>query len=170
MLKIDVGEFSDGCEVKVAQSCPTLWDPMDCNLPGSSIHGIFQARVPECVAISFSRGSSRPRDRTWLSHTAGRLFTNWAPGKPLYPGLLPKLEKCFPWLYPWGTYQSSGGAWKSDQQLSTLLRSVLFLGYYLTWKFFNKHSRYFCSWEDTDFLKIFSIVFYILMDPLWANL
>ena len=42
-------------------------------------------------------------------------------------------------------YQSSGGAWKSDQQLSTLLRSGLFLGYYLTWKFFNKHSRYFCS-------------------------
>ena len=92
------------------------------------------------------------------------------PGKPTYPGLLPKLEKCYPWLYPWGTYRSSGGAWKSDQQLSTLLRSVFFLGYYLTWKFFNKHSRYFCSWEDIDFLKNFNIVFYILMDPLWANL
>ena len=44
------------CEV--AQSCPTLCDPMDCSLPGSSVHGIFQARVLQWVAISFSRGSS----------------------------------------------------------------------------------------------------------------
>ena len=49
---------------EVAQSCPTLCDPMDCSLPGSSIHGIFQARVSEWVAISFPRGSSQPRDRT----------------------------------------------------------------------------------------------------------
>ena len=48
-------------ESEVAQSCPTLCDPMDCSLPGSSVHGIFQARVLECVAISFSRASSRPR-------------------------------------------------------------------------------------------------------------
>ena len=47
---------------EVAQSCPILCDPMDCSLPGSSIHGIFQARVLEWVAISFARGSSRPRD------------------------------------------------------------------------------------------------------------
>ena len=45
-------------ESEVAQSCPTLCDPMDCSLPGSSVHGIFQARVLEWVAISFSRGSS----------------------------------------------------------------------------------------------------------------
>ena len=44
---------------EVAQSCPTLCDPMDCSLPGSSIHGIFQARVLEWVAISFTRGSSQ---------------------------------------------------------------------------------------------------------------
>ena len=43
------------CESKVAQSCLTLCDPMDCNLPGSSVHGIFQARILEWVAISFSR-------------------------------------------------------------------------------------------------------------------
>ena len=49
-------------ESEVAQSYPTLCDPMDCSLPGSSIHGIVQARVPEWVAISFSRGSSWPRD------------------------------------------------------------------------------------------------------------
>ena len=49
-------------ESEVAQSCPTLCDTMYCNLPGSSVHGIFQARVLEWVAISFSRGSSQPRD------------------------------------------------------------------------------------------------------------
>ena len=47
---------------EVAQSCPTLRDPMDCSPPGSSVHGIFQARILEWVAISFSRGSSRSRD------------------------------------------------------------------------------------------------------------
>ena len=49
---------------EVAQSCPTLCDPMGCILPGFSIHGIFQARILEWVAISFSRGSSQPRNRT----------------------------------------------------------------------------------------------------------
>ena len=51
---------------------------MDCSLPGSSVHGIFQTRILEWVAISFSRGSSPPRDQTWVSRTAGRLFTFWA--------------------------------------------------------------------------------------------
>ena len=45
-------------ESEVAQLCPTLCEPMDCSLPGFSVHGIFQARVLEWVAISFSRGSS----------------------------------------------------------------------------------------------------------------
>ena len=60
---------------EVAQSCPTLCDPIDCSLPGSSIHGIFQARILEWVAISFSRRSSQPRDWTWVSHIVGRCFT-----------------------------------------------------------------------------------------------
>ena len=62
-------------ESEVAQLCPTLCDPMDCSLPGSSIHGIFQARILEWVAISFSRRSSRPRDSTRISRTIGRCFT-----------------------------------------------------------------------------------------------
>ena len=62
-------------ESDVAQSCPTLCDPMDCSLSGSSVHEIFQARVLEWIAISFSRGSSRPRNRTWVSCIAGRRFT-----------------------------------------------------------------------------------------------
>ena len=57
---------------EVAQSCPTLCNPMDYSLPGSSVHGIFQARVLEWVAISFTRGYSWPRDRTWVSHIVGR--------------------------------------------------------------------------------------------------
>ena len=48
-------------ESEVAQSCPTFCDPMDCSLRGFSVHGIFQARVLEWGAISFSRGSSPPR-------------------------------------------------------------------------------------------------------------
>ena len=63
---------------EVAQSCPTLCDSMDCSLPGSSVHGIFQARVLEWIAIAFSRGSSWPRDRTRVSRIAGRRFTVWA--------------------------------------------------------------------------------------------
>ena len=51
-------------ESEVAQLCPTLCDPMNCSPPGSSIHGIFPARVLEWVAISVSRGSSQPRDGT----------------------------------------------------------------------------------------------------------
>ena len=61
-----------------AQSCPTLCDPMYCSLPGSSLHGILQARVLEWIAISFSKGSSRPRDRTRVSRVPGRCFNLWA--------------------------------------------------------------------------------------------
>ena len=63
---------------EVAQLCPTLCDPMDSSLPGSAIHGIFQARILEWTAISFSRGSSRPRDWTLVSCIADRCFTVWA--------------------------------------------------------------------------------------------
>ena len=62
-------------ESEGAQSCPTLCDPMDCSLPVSSVLGIFQARVLEWIAISFSRGSSQPRDQTWVSHIVGTRFT-----------------------------------------------------------------------------------------------
>ena len=56
---------------------------MDCSLPGSSIHGIFQARVLEWVAIPFSRQSSRPRDRTWVSCIAVIFLLSEPPGKPI---------------------------------------------------------------------------------------
>ena len=66
------------CVCLVAQSCPALWDPVDCSPPGSSVHGILQAKILECVTIPFSRGSSPPRDQTWVSCIAGGFFTNWA--------------------------------------------------------------------------------------------
>ena len=62
----------------VAQSCSTICDHMDCSPPSSSANGVFQARILEWVAISFSRGSSQSRDWTQVSHIAGRFFTVWA--------------------------------------------------------------------------------------------
>ena len=61
-----------------AQSCLTLCNPMDCSLTGSPVHGIFQARILEWVAIPFSRRPSQPRDQTQVSCIAGRFFTIWA--------------------------------------------------------------------------------------------
>ena len=55
------------CVHVCAQSCLTLWDPMDCSPPGSSVHGMFQARILEWFSISHSKGSSRPRDQTHVS-------------------------------------------------------------------------------------------------------
>ena len=62
----------------VAQSGLTACDPMDCSLPGSSVHGILQARILEWVAIPFSRVSSWPRDRTWVSCIGRRILYCWA--------------------------------------------------------------------------------------------
>ena len=65
-------------ESEVAQSCPTLCNPVDWSPPGSSVHGILQARILEWVASSFSRGSSWPRDWTQVPCIAGRRFNLWA--------------------------------------------------------------------------------------------
>ena len=65
-------------EVLVTQLCLTLCDPMDCSPPGSCVHGILQARILEWIVISFSRGSSQLRDRTWVFSIAGRFLTIWA--------------------------------------------------------------------------------------------
>ena len=59
---------------KSFQSCPSLCDSMDGSPLGPPVHGIFQARVLEWIAISFSRGSSRPKDGTWVSCIVGRCF------------------------------------------------------------------------------------------------
>ena len=69
-------------ESEVTQSYPTLCDPIDCSLPGSSVHEISQAKIPEYVAMPSSRGSSQPRDRTRASCIAGRFLTTEPSGKP----------------------------------------------------------------------------------------
>ena len=80
-------------KVLVTQSCLTLCDSMDCSLPGSSVHGILQARLLEWGAIPFSRRSSRPRDWTQVVHIAGRFFTIWATRDTLCMAL----AMCTPW-------------------------------------------------------------------------
>ena len=82
----------------VPQSCLTLQYHGLCNIMDwgqsvSSVHGIFQARIPEWVAIPFSRGSSWPRDQTWISHIAGSLFTVWATWEDYLFHLLPPCWK-----------------------------------------------------------------------------
>ena len=67
--------FHNEVKVLVGQSHPTLCDPMDCSLPGPSVHEFVQARILEWVATLFSRGSSWPRDWTQVSWIAGRFFT-----------------------------------------------------------------------------------------------
>ena len=74
--------------VLVAQSCPALCESMDCSLPGSSAHGILQARILKWAVTSFSRGSSRPRDQTRVSCTTGRLLPISATGKCVLPLLI----------------------------------------------------------------------------------
>ena len=64
-------------KVLVAQSCPTLYDPMDHSPPDSSVHGMSQVRILEWVAIFSSRGSFWPRDRTHVPCIAGRFFIVW---------------------------------------------------------------------------------------------
>ena len=71
---------------QLLSSCPGLCEPMDYSPPGSSVPGIFQARILKWVAIPFSRGSSPPRDPTrvsYISCTADGFFTTEPPGKPI---------------------------------------------------------------------------------------
>ena len=93
-------------KVLVSQSCPTLFDPIDCSPPGSSVHKILQAkRIPEWVAIPFSKGSSQPRDRTHISCIAGRFFTVWVIMEALCSNCAPskcppQISSVSPWALP----------------------------------------------------------------------
>ena len=84
--------LSCGWELKVlvAQSSPTLCNSVDSSPPGSSVRGIFQARVLEWVAISFSRGFPWPRDQTQVSCIAGRFCTICATREAFIPTLGPR--------------------------------------------------------------------------------
>ena len=84
MLWGSTGLDSAACVCTGAQSCPTLCDPMDCSPPGSSVHGIFQARILELVAISYSRGSSHPGIKPRYPALAGEFFTTEPLGSLIY--------------------------------------------------------------------------------------
>ena len=71
--------------------------PMDFSPPVSSVHGILQARIQEWVAIPFSRGSSQPRDQTWVSHIAGRFFAIWATREDPAGKNLPAMQETWVW-------------------------------------------------------------------------
>ena len=84
------------CVCSVAESRPTLCNPMDCNLPGSSVHGILQARILEWVAISSSRGSSQSGDQTCVSMSpalAGGSLPLRQAGKPTRYRVWPKQQR-----------------------------------------------------------------------------
>ena len=78
----------------VAQSCPTLCDPMDCSPPSSSVHGILQVGLLEWVAMPSSRGPSWCRDRTQVSYIAGGFFTDWASRKPFHWSMASPAQMC----------------------------------------------------------------------------
>ena len=88
LLQIFLSKYYYMCmHTKSFQSWPTLRNPMDCSPPGSSVHGLLQARVLEWVAMYFSRGSSRPRNQTHVScllHWQVGSLPLAPPGKPVY--------------------------------------------------------------------------------------
>ena len=93
------------CYYLVTKSCPTLCDPMDYSLPGSSVHGIIQARILEWGAISSSRGSSWPRDSTHVSCLAGRFF----PGESESRSVVSDSLWPFGWYTPWNSLGQNAG-------------------------------------------------------------
>ena len=86
-------------KVLVTQSCPTLCEAMDSNPPGSSVHGILRARIPEWVAIPFSRRSSQPRDQTQISSIADGSFTIWAISVCSFPNVILLSVNNTSWTY-----------------------------------------------------------------------
>ena len=109
-------------ESEVAQSCPTLCDPVDCSLPGSSVHGILQARILEWVAISFSRGSSWPRDQTQVSCIGGRCFNLWATREALISGI--NVKDSFLAMSPADLHKIQTTVWALSSLWGNLLRKA----------------------------------------------
>ena len=129
-----------------AQSCPTLCDPVDCSPPGSSVHGILQAGILEWVAISFSRGSSWPKDRTQVSRIAGRLFNFWATRGFCHTTVqiscnythIPSLQSLTPFL-PSHPSSLSQSAWLGSpcHTATSYQLSILHLIVYIHWCYFS---------------------------------
>ena len=110
---------------EVTQSCPTLCDPVDCSPQGYSVHGILQERILEWIAISFSRGSSRPRDRTQVSCIASRRFNLWATSEGL---AVKSLLKCAP-----DAEDSCGGSIEPQWKLKCANHGAISISYPLVY-------------------------------------
>ena len=126
----------------VAKSCLTLCDPVDCSSPGSSVHGISRARTLEWVAISSFRGSSRPRDQTCLSCTAGGFLPLSHQGSPWFQIL--KLIKKIPCMWILNKWLEANI--RKYQQLSILGDGAIgvcyiFLSIFITFKFLKSRKK-----------------------------
>ena len=109
------------------QSCPTLCNRMDYNLPGSSVHGILQARILEWVAVSFSKGSSCPRDQTQLSCLAGDSLSLSHQGSPLSTYYVyGVLYVICPHRSPLGMYTTHVWMWELDYKESWVPKNWCF--------------------------------------------
>ena len=122
-------------EREVAQSCPALCDPMDCSPPGSSVHGVLQARILEWVAVPSSRGIFPTQGSNRVSCIAGRFFTE-PPGEPhrgkensfhrkldsrsALDGLLSFPLKKMGIILDWG-----GGGWSKQREMQSALEQAL---------------------------------------------
>ena len=102
--------YTEVCiRAKLLQSCLTLWDTMNCCLPGFSVHGILQARILKWVAMPSSRGSFPPRDWNCISCSsciAGRFFTTEPPGKPFYVAFQ-SLSHVWFFVTPWAAVRQA---------------------------------------------------------------
>ena len=120
--------------VKVAQSCLTLCNLVDCSLPGSSVHGILQARILEWLAVPFSRRSLQPRDQTQVSHIAGRFFTSQATWKLKNTGVgsLSLLQWIFlTQKWKWGLLHCRWILYQLSSQETHFIYSVYFLVFFV---------------------------------------
>ena len=121
--KIPLISRAAAAAAKSLQLCPTLWNPMDCSLPGSSVHRIFQARILEWIAIHFSRRSSPRRNWTWVSCTIGRFFTIWVSRMMLLfvsHSLLPQSQTIILTTILWKFSWSVGFMFSCHSSLKTL--------------------------------------------------
>ena len=119
--------------VTVTQPCLTLCDPLDCSPPGSSVHGILQARILGWVAIPVSRGTSWPKNQTQVPFIAGGFFTIWAS------------RDAVDWLCP----SINASLAMNDQLWKLEARSQLWNSTHLTWTLMEqKRLRSFhCFWR-----------------------
>ena len=115
------------CACPVTQSGPTVCDSMDCSQRGSSVHGLLQARILEWVAIAFCRGSSQPRDITWVSCLVGGFFTTQPPEKPMWHiRVISRLLFNVTWNMPlaWALWRRDGGIRQIQYQGLTYLKEL----------------------------------------------